>query len=167
LANLKITPCPHCRTVGNLVKHGFLSGYDANNLKSVRASRVFCSNRRANQCGCGRTFSVWLADKIKNLFLSANQLWLFLNQAVTSGNKRDAFRKLGSKLGRLAPYRIWKWFFNAQASIRNALLQLCQPPQIDSPSPTQLTLAHLQAAFKTHPLSPIAAFQATLKIFFM
>jgi hypothetical protein len=166
-ANLKITPCPHCRTVGTLVKHGVLTGYDANNQKSVRASRVFCSNRRATLSGCGRTFSVWLADKIKNLFLSAEQLWLFLNHAVNSGNKREAFGKLGCKRGRLTPYRIWRRFVNAQASIRTALLQLCQPPQVDSDCPAQLTLAHLQKAFKEHPLSPIAAFQATLKIFFM
>ncbi len=25
---LKLTACPHCRTVGTLVRHGYLRGYD-------------------------------------------------------------------------------------------------------------------------------------------
>jgi hypothetical protein len=168
-SKLKLTPCPHCKTVGNLVKHGFLRGYDAQHLndKTVRASRVFCSNRRANDCGCGRTFSVWIADKIKNLSLSSQQLWTFLTGTLSSGNKLDAFRKLDCKLGLLATYRIWRRFTNAQAAIRTTLMGLCEPPRITSECPAQLTLAHLQKAFKEHPLSPIAAYQATLKTFFM
>lgn len=169
--NLKVTPCPHCNAVGFLVKHGFLTGYDANNQKSIRASRVFCSNRRSNACplrrGCGRTFSVWLPDKIKHFFLPAETLWRFLNQALANSNKIDAFRQLKCRSGRLAAYRIWKRFTNAQSAIRTTLAGLCLPPQIDSNSPTQLTLAHLQKAFEEHPLSPIAAFQATFNTFFM
>jgi hypothetical protein len=157
-SKLKLTPCPHCKTVGNLVKHGYLRGYDAQhlNVKTVRASRVFCSNRRANDCGCGRTFSVWIANKIKNLFLSTEQLWTFLNNAANSGNKLDAWRKLDCNLGPLAMYRIWRRFANAHAAIRTALSRICDPPQINSDSPAQLTLAHLQKAFKEYPLSPIA-----------
>jgi len=44
---------------------------------------------------------------------------------------------------------------------------LRKPPEIASGQPAQLTLAHLQAAFKQHPLNPIAAFQVTLQIFFL
>jgi hypothetical protein len=25
---LKLTPCPHCRIVGTLIRHGYLRGYD-------------------------------------------------------------------------------------------------------------------------------------------
>ena len=31
--------------------------------KTVRARRIFCSNRNNRRKGCGRTFSVWVADK--------------------------------------------------------------------------------------------------------
>lgn len=88
LARLKMTPCPHCKMSGALIKHGFLRGYDQNHQlnKTVRAARVFCSNRH-RAAGCGRTFSVWIADKIKHLFLSAESLWQFLSNAVNSGNK--------------------------------------------------------------------------------
>lgn len=167
-SRLKITACPRCKRVGNLIKHGFLRGYDMNNQlnTAVRAKRVFCSNRN-DASGCGRTFSVWLADKVKRLYLAAESLWRFLSDAVNSGNKLQAFRSLNSGLSDSAAYHIWRRFRNAQAAIRTALASLCEPPQVVSGDPAQLTLAHLQKAFKEHPLSPIAAFAATLQTFFI
>jgi hypothetical protein len=94
-------------------------------------------------------------------------LWQYLSNAISSGNKLDAFRKLNSGLSDSAPYRIWRRFLNAQAAIRTALIGLCEPPQIVSDCPVQLTLAHLQKAFQEHPLSLIAAFGATLQSFFI
>ena len=68
---LKQTPCPHCKVVGTLIRHGCLYGFDESSpqRKTVRARRIFCSNRNARP-GCGRTFSVWLADKIRRLSLT-------------------------------------------------------------------------------------------------
>jgi hypothetical protein len=62
---LKQTPCPHCKRVGMLIRHGVLYGFDDSSPRrtTVRARRVFCSNRRA-RLGCGRTISIWLADKV-------------------------------------------------------------------------------------------------------
>ena len=76
---LKLTPCPHCKVVGTLIRHGFLRGFDESNprRKTLRARRVFCSNRQARP-GCGRTFSVWCADKIRRLSLTTGCLWRFL-----------------------------------------------------------------------------------------
>jgi hypothetical protein len=168
LAKLKITPCPHCKLTGALIKHGFLRGYDPDHQrnKTVRAARVFCSNRH-RATGCGRTFSVWIAEKIKYLFLSAESLWQFLSNAVNSGNKLQAFRDLNSGLSDSAPYHIWRRFLNAQVTIRTALTRCCEPPQMISDCPAKLTLAHLSQAFKEHPLSPIAAFGAALQTFFI
>ena len=165
---LKISQCPHCKTVGNLIKHGFLRGYDSQHqlAKTTRATRVFCSNR-SRATGCGKTFSVWLAGKIKHLFLSAESLWLFLSTAVSSGNKLQAFRKLNCGLSDSSAYHIWRRFRNSLTTIRTALAGLCPPPSIESDCPAQLTLVHLQQAFKEHSLSPIAAFAATLKRFFI
>ena len=44
---LKQTVCPHCKTVGTLIRHGSLSGFDDSDSsqKVVRARRIFCSNR--------------------------------------------------------------------------------------------------------------------------
>lgn len=167
LESLKTVPCPHCKRTGNLFKHGFLMGYDEQHqlAKTVRARRVYCSNRM-HATGCGRTFSLWIADRIKHTYLSAKNLWQFLNEAVDSGNKLQAFRKLESGLKDSAAYSIWRRFINAQPAIRTAIAPLCQPPQIDSSSPAKLTLEHLALAFRAHPLSPIAAFAVTLQAFF-
>ena len=167
-ANLKLTPCPHCQKTEFLIKHGFLRGYDPEHQtdKTVRATRVFCSNRN-RATGCGRTFSVWMADKIKSLFLDTESLWKFLTQAVATNNKFEAFRNLDCRLSDSAPYRIWKRFLQAQTAIRTALARLCKPPQLVSDNPEELTLAHLRQAFRGHTLNPIAAFQATLQTFFI
>lgn len=167
-ATLKTTACPHCKKVGCLIRHGFLRGYGEQHLreKAVRARRVFCSNRNRAD-GCGRTFSVWMADKIRRLFLSADSLWAFLDNAVRANNKLQAFRKLNCALSDSAPYRIWKRFQRAQSGIRTALAPCCRQPKVEARHPAQLTLAHLKAAFDHHSLSPIAAFQAALQIFFV
>lgn len=53
-------------------------------------------------------------------------MWTFLKQAVTTGNKLQAFRDLHCGLNDSAPYRIWKRFSEAQSSIRTKLGQLCK-----------------------------------------
>lgn len=177
LLKLKLTSCPHCKCVGTLNRHGFLRGYDEEDArcKSIRAQRVFCSNRNQNS-GCGRTFSVWIADQVKRLFLSAEQLWMFLSEVAQTNNKRQAFATLDSSMSDSAPYRVWRRFLKAQAAIRTALAALCPPPQFNDKNvdgkqtganPASSTLAHLIAAFSGHRLNPIAAFQLTLQTFFL
>jgi hypothetical protein len=164
---LKTTPCPHCKRVGTLIRHGYLRGYDEKHQrkKTVRAWRIYCSNRK-QASGCGRTFSVWKADKVQRLLLTAETLWAFLKQAAVTGNKFRAFRSLESGLTDSAPYRIWKRFHKAQSAIRTALRSLCQPPEVDSEQPAELTLAHLEAVFGKEPC-PIAAFQVRLQTSFL
>ena len=166
-AKLKTTACPHCKRVGDLIRHGYLHGYDEKHQrkKTVRAWRIFCSNRK-QATGCGRTFSVWMADKIKRLLLTADALWAFLKQVVVTGNKFQAFRNLKSGLSDSAPYRIWKRFREAQSAIRTALGRLCKPPEVAAEQPAEHTLAHLEAAFADQPC-PITAFQVRLQTFFM
>ena len=81
---LKLTACPHCQRVGTLIRHGSLFGFDelSPRRKTIRARRVFCSNRNS-RLGCGRTVSVWLAEKIRRLSLTTRGLWKFLQLAVT------------------------------------------------------------------------------------
>ena len=172
LALLKCTPCPHCRHAGALNRHGFLKGYDEQNFKqkAVRAIRVFCSNR-GGAGGCGRTFSVWIADKVKRLFLDTQSLWQFLEQAATSGNKSRAFQTLRCSMSGSARYRIWKRFLSAQSVIRTALAAICSPPKQpstgDGRSAAQGTIAHLREAFNASALNPIAAYQAATQSFFI
>lgn len=163
---LKQTPCPHCKVVGMLICHGYLTGYDDQSpqRKTVRARRIFCSNRHARR-GCGRTFSVWIASKIRRRTLTTSSLWKFLQMAVT-GTMTAAIHALRSPLCDQTLQRIWKRFTLAQSKIRTALLERCPPPQIHSPRPQAQVLAHLKAAFPNSDC-PITDFQVSMRTFFL
>ncbi len=170
---LKQTACPHCKVVGTLIRHGFLYGFDEGSpqRKTVRARRIFCSNRNARP-GCGRTFSVWFADKIRRLSLTTGALWRFLQGAV-AGSILAASRAIDCRLSDRTWQRIWKRFHQGQSKIRTALCGRCPPPESPPRLPAKPTrqpaaqvLAHLQAAFPdVH--CPIAAFQHAMHAFFM
>ena len=170
---LKQTTCPHCKVVGTLIRHGYLYGFDDSSpqRKTVRARRIFCSNRNARH-GCGRTFSIWLADKIRRLSLTTGGLWRFLQRAA-AGSILAAIRAAECHLSDRTWQRIWKRFDLAQSKIRTALSGRYPPPELPgrlpaepSKRPAAHTLAHLQAAFPNDPC-PIAAFQHSLRTFFV
>jgi hypothetical protein len=164
---LKLTPCPHCQVVGALIRHGFLRGFDEAHpqRKTLRARRIFCSNRQARP-GCGRTFSVWLADKIRRLGLTTTGLWRFLQRAVADGILA-ALRDSVCHLSDRSLLRIWQRFRHGQSQIRTALCGRCPPPALPAEhQPAAHVLAHLQAAFPDAPC-PITTFQQTLRTFFV
>lgn len=173
LEALKTRPCPNCKKIGFLNRHGFLRGYNSRDpcKKAIRANRVFCNNRHAAN-GCGKTFSIWLAETVQRLSLNAQDLWQFLSIAVHAPNKAKAFETLDTSLSPSTAYRIWNRFLRAQSSLRNALSQLCQPPKCDSQLPAESTIEHLKAAFPSQPAdkpvpnNPIACYQAKLQTSF-
>jgi hypothetical protein len=170
---LKQTRCPHCQVVGALIRHGFLYGFDESSpqRRTVRARRIFCSNRQARR-GCGRTFSVWCADKIRRLSLTAAALWRFLQGVVASGILA-AGNAVDGRLSQRTWQRIWRRFDRGQSKIRTALCGRCPPPELPPRLPTKAArqpaaqvLAHLQAVFPDAH-SPITAFQLTFRTFFV
>jgi hypothetical protein len=170
---LKLTPCPHCKVVGTLNCHGCLYGFDEYNRKpnALRARRVFCSDRNLRP-GCGRTFSVWCADKIRRLSLTAGFLWKFLTCAAAT-SVLAAWRTLPRFLSDRTLQHIWTRFHRGQSKIRTALSALCRPPALPatpaakpSHQAAAQVLAHLQAAFPDAPC-PITAFQHSLHTFFI
>ena len=167
---LKCTACPHCRRVGMLVRHGFLRGFEdaSPQRKTVRARRIFCSNRH-RRTGCGRTFSVWIASKIRRLGLTSRSLLAFLQRAV-AGSLATAIRDANCHRSDRTLRRIWKRFDRGQSRIRTALLGRAPPPEVLSaparrPDAAQV-LAHLHAAFPDADC-PIAAFQQATRSFFL
>jgi hypothetical protein len=166
---LKLTPCPHCKIVGMLICHDYLMGFDENNRKrkARRARRFFCSNRNARR-GCGRTVSVWLADKIRRLSLTAACLWRFLC-AAAAGSVLAAIRATDCHLSDRSLQRIWTRFDRRQSQIRITLSDCCQPPTLPAKPnqrPAAQVLAHLQTAFPDADC-PITAFQQTMHTFFL
>lgn len=165
---LKLTACPHCRVVGMLIRHGVLIGFDdSGDRQTVRARRVFCSNRH-RRYGCGRTVSVWFAGKIRRLSLTTRTVWAFLRQAV-AGSIAAAVREAKHARCDRTFRRVWKRFQRSQSAIRTALLARGPPPglAIVSPRPAAAeVLAHLQTLFPCSQC-PIAAFQSAMRSFFL
>ena len=166
---LKLTPCPHCKTVGTLIRHGTLTGFDdSSTRRTIRARRIFCSNRH-RRSGCGRTISVWIADKIRRLSLTTRTVWAFLQRAV-AGSIAAAIRDIKSSRCDRTFRRVWARFRRNQTAIRTALLSRGPPP--DGPAASfcrtaaAQVLAHLSATFP-HAECPIAAFQQATRAFFV
>jgi hypothetical protein len=157
---LKVMPCPHCQVVGTLNRHGCLMGYDESQRQTLRARRVYCSNRHA-QRGCGRTFSVWLADKIRHLSLSTRAVWRFLQQVI-AGSIAAATRSMTERSDRTWQ-RLWKRFQLAQSNLRSALIKRGPPPSLSADRPEAQVIAHLQTAFPAD--CPLAAFQYASHLF--
>lgn len=142
--------------------------------KAVRARRIFCSNRNTRP-GCGRTISVWRADRIRRVCVSTRLVWRFLQRAVADGIAAAAGAS-GGRFSARAWQQLWRRFSRAQSTIRTALLGWCRPPPTSPESPTSATasrhtpvaqvLAHLQAAFPDADC-PIAAFQHALRTFIL
>jgi hypothetical protein len=167
---IKLTACPHCKAVGTLIRHGSLYGFDDSTppRRTVRARRIFCSNRHRRP-GCGRTFSVWLAGKIRRLSLGTCRLWAFLQRAV-AGTLAEAIRAAGCSFSDRTWQRLWNRFDRGQSAIRIALLGRGPPPELPAagvrrPAAAQV-LAHLRATFPNTDC-PIAAFQMAMRFFFV
>ena len=165
---LKLTPCPHCNTVGTLNRHGDLHGYDDTSprRKTVRGRRLFCSNR-GRRPGCGRTVSVWITDRIRRLSVTTRTLGTFLRRAVADGIAA-AIRAAPNPRSDRTWQRLWRRFDRAQSRIRTALLARGPPPEfppgsVRRPDAAQL-LAHLHATFPDAD-SPLAAFQQATRSF--
>lgn len=167
---LKLTPCPHCQAVGTLIRHGSLHGYDDAHptRKVLRARRIFCSNRHRRP-GCGRTVSVWLAEKIRRSSLAARTLAAFLRRAAFEGIAA-ATRAVKTHLSGRTLQRVWRRFDHAQSRIRTALRGRGPPPEGSNrparrPAAAQV-LAHLEATFPDADC-PIAAYQQATQSFFL
>ena len=165
---LKLTPCPHCRVVGTLIRHGSLVGFDDTSprRKTLRARRIFCSNRHRRP-GCGRTVSVWLAGKIRRLSVTTRSLGAFLRGVVADG-LAAAIRAAPDPRSHRTWQRIWQRFDHAQSRIRTALWERGPPPEgppgLSRRPVAAHVLAHLHATFPDAD-GPLAAFQQATRSF--
>lgn len=167
-SRLKVIPCPHCQSIGQLILHGYLRGYDERNANKqiIRGRRIFCSNRQ-RRAGCGRTVSIFITTIIKHITITTKSLWVFLNNILTGKNKFQAFRKTGLSFSNTTVYRIYQKVFYRQYQLRALLLQSSAiPEKILSSNPLIKTLAHLKSVF-ANSADPLAAFQSRFQVSFL
>jgi hypothetical protein len=164
---LKLLPCPSCKAVGCLIRHGYLRGYGPNNSKKIqRGWRIFCSNRNL-KAGCGSTYGVLLALYLYRRIVNAGQLWHFLRRVLDGSGINNAWKTAASGFCPENGYKIWATFIRNQSHIRSCLHRLVRPSAGDSiPSPAIQLISHLKSAFGGSSC-PIASFQLTCQQAFL
>lgn len=165
---LKQTPCPHCKSTGSLILHGYLCGYNTAvyGEKIIRGRRIFCSNRN-RRSGCGKTFSILAANILKHFNICANSLWRFLNNIAEGMSKIQAMKKANLPFSDSTSYRLLKKFSIGQSRVRTLLLRQSPSPRTpDIHHPQIQTILHIKSAFKNSPC-PITAFQQSFQTPFL
>ena len=122
----------------------------------MRGQRVYCSNRGRRK-GCGRTYSLYLADVLPRHSVNATALWLLLLGILTGASLRATAHKQRLPFALETLYGICRRLRHRLDRLRTFLNGLQKPPQSDSTDPLALTIAHLQSSFAD---SALQAFQS-------
>jgi hypothetical protein len=162
---LKQIPCPRCRAVGCLIRHGYLEGHgDKANDKVRRGWRIFCSDRNLRK-GCGRTYSVLLAKFIFRHMVNTQWLWQLLQCLRQGMSVKAAWEKIAAPFTLETGYRLRQAFTRSQTFIRSMLLRAGAPPKLNVAEPEWQLIDHLRAAFPGSAC-PVADFQVRFQAAF-
>lgn len=160
LLTLKSRRCPHCDCSESLNRHSFLYGNDPaspTNDDYVRGQRVFCSDRWQRQ-GCGRTFSVFLADILPRFTATAILLWQLLCLLLEGKSVLSAAQSMGVVFATQTPYGfLWRLRHRLDV-VRSFLCRILPAPQSSHCDPLMQTIEHFRAAFPKAKC-PLADFQ--------
>ncbi len=155
---LKSVPCPHCRGMGHLIRHGFLRGYaEEGSERVVRGWRIYCSDRGRRR-GCGRTHSVLLADMLRHRTVRAQRLWKFLAAWIEGMSIKAAWEKVAARFDLDCGDRLMRTLRRFQTHLRARLCREEPPGPCLHRDALAQTLEHLRSIFPSEDC-PIAAFQ--------
>jgi len=165
-AQLKLVPCPHCRVVGCLIRHGYLWGKAEKGQDKIRRGwRTFCSNRRRKK-GCGRTHSFLAACFLYQRMADAQRLWQLLRGVLEGLSRKAAWERVAAPFCLETGYRLWRAFIRRQSALRSTLLRALAPPRMRSQNPHLQLIEHLQAMFPKSAC-PVADFQVRFQTAFL
>lgn len=140
-------------------RHSLLRGNDPDqpSAQSVRGQRVFCSNR-GSRGGCGRTFSLLLADVLPRHTFTAGRVWSWLVELLAGLSLKAAAEKLRLPFALESVYRLRRKLRQRLDDWRSRLCREQPPPASTRTDPLLHSLEHLQAVFVGKGCPP-AAFQ--------
>lgn len=122
--------CPHCRRIGTLNAHGALRGVAENapGKDARRGRRFFCSNRHRRR-GCGRTFSVRLAQVLVHATVRTGVWWRFCRERLAGRGILAAWEAARSGFSLESAYRWWRRWREAEPALRTFLWRGREPPE--------------------------------------
>ena len=156
---LKQRRCPHCSCGGSLNRHSFLFGNDHVVVGAcrVRGQRVFCCNR-GRRGGCGRSFSVFLAEVLPRHSVGASILWGLLRLLMAGVSLKAATESMRAPFALETLYHLVKRLRGRLDVVRVLLFGRCKPPACSRADPVVQTAAHLGLVFENVEC-PVAEFQ--------
>ena len=165
--SLEQLSCPHCEQSRTLNRHSVLYGNDPFDCakERVRGQRVFCSNR-GRWGGCGKTFSVFLADTLPRHTLTASLVWQWLLKLLTGLSLKAAAEKLRLPFALETVYRLRRRLRHGLDSLRTRLCREQTPPVSAHTDPLWQTMEHLQVVFPRSGC-PTADFQLRFQLPFL
>jgi hypothetical protein len=165
--SLKQLPCPHCEQCETLNRHSILYGTDPSDCaeERVRGQRVFCSNR-GQRGGCGKTFSVFLADSLPRHTLTATLLWQWLIHKLAGLSTKAAAEKACLPFALETMYHLGRRLKLGLDRLRTLLCRKQAPTASAQADPVLQSIEHLQSAFSRHECPP-AAFQLDFQLPFL
>lgn len=135
-------PCPHCERT-YIKSHGYIYGYGDNSQSlTVRRIRFYCSNRGINK-GCAKTFSVLVANRLKNSPTPLSSIYKFLQNLSPSTSIYHAFNLSPPCFSITSAYRYVKRWIASINHIKGLLTKEHAPPKNPLP-PTSKALLHLK-----------------------
>jgi hypothetical protein len=125
--------------------------------RSERGQRVWCSNR-GQRGGCGRSFSLFLADILPRHTVRASWLWHWLIQRLAGLSLQAAAQAAKAPFAVETFYRVDRKLRCGLERLRTSLCGRIQPPDSSQASPLLQTVEHFERAFP-ESLCPVADFQ--------
>jgi len=160
LLGLKQVCCPFCGATESLNRHSKLYGNDPQSTQGEqiqRGQRVWCCDRGQRE-GCGRTFSIFLADVLPRHTVSAAWLWKLLRRLLEGGSIKATCEALGLPFALESIYHLLQRLRQRMAWVRSALCRKQNPPATSQADPLLQTVEHLRNLF-AESQCPAADFQ--------
>jgi len=147
--SLKQLRCPECGAADTLNCHSKLYGNDPDNTEGdqiQRGQRVWCCPR-GQRGGCGRTFSIFLADVLPRHTVRAPSLWGLLDRWLAGGSIKAAVEALALPFGLETLYHLLHRLRERLVALRSALCREQKPPTSSQADPLLQTVEHLRRLF--------------------
>ncbi|MDI1247465.1 MAG: hypothetical protein PSV13_01155 [Lacunisphaera sp.] len=122
--------CPHCRRAGTLNAHGALrGGAEHGPGKDARRGRRFFCSDRGRRPGCGRTFSVFLAQVFAGASVRTAAWWRFCRGRLAGLGVLAAWEAARSGFSLESAYRWWRGWRRAEPALRSRWWRGREPPE--------------------------------------
>lgn len=140
-----------------LNRHSLLRGNNPAQAsgQSVRGQRVFCSNR-GQRGGCGKTFSLVLAEVLPRHTLTASLVWQWLVKMLASFSVKAAVEKLRLPFALETFHRLHRRLQCGLDLVRTRLCREQSPPASRQSQALMQTVEHLRAVFPESVCPPMS-----------